>query len=96
LPKEKTAGPQTVSGPFVGGQNQQHFADIDSGGAIWDSFYLYNNNSWNLQKINDGGKTTATLFLTLGKHRRQIHKSFFFDFFRVPDDSPSRATRSLT
>jgi hypothetical protein len=50
-----TAGPQAVAGPFVdtfAGLNQQHFAYRDKDGAIWDSWYNDDNQSWNLQKIN--------------------------------------------
>jgi hypothetical protein len=44
-----------VGGPFVdtfAGLNQQHFAYRDKDGAIWDSWYNDDNQSWNLQKIN--------------------------------------------
>jgi hypothetical protein len=56
----KTTGPAAVpgGGPFVSPFNdQQHFAYLDSAGTIWDAFW--NSDSWNLQKINMGGKTAG-------------------------------------
>jgi hypothetical protein len=48
-----TYGPKGVSGPFVSVfVDQQHFAYLDSVGAIWDSWYDKPSSSWNLQKIN--------------------------------------------
>jgi hypothetical protein len=39
---------------------QQHFAYRDINGNIWDSWYNGPSNSWNLQKINNGGNTSGT------------------------------------
>jgi hypothetical protein len=42
---------------------QQHVAYFDSAGALWDSWYDPAPGSWKLQKINNGGCTTAPLGL---------------------------------
>jgi hypothetical protein len=38
---------------------QQHIGYMDNAADIWDSWYNPSNNSWNLQKINNGGMTTG-------------------------------------
>jgi hypothetical protein len=50
-----TKGPSAVAGTFVNtfvGFDQQHFAYLAEGGAIWDSYYDNHTRTWNLQKIN--------------------------------------------
>jgi hypothetical protein len=53
-----TNGPAAVSGPFLSvfGE-QQHFAYLDNAGAVWDSWYDRENDTWALQKANVGGQT---------------------------------------
>jgi hypothetical protein len=56
---------------------QQHVFYLDTAGAIWDSFYDADAESWNLQQINLGGKTNgpaglgglcASVFLNAQQH----------------------------
>ncbi|MGH6850337.1 MAG: PQQ-binding-like beta-propeller repeat protein, partial [Methylocella sp.] len=49
-----TDGPKAVAGPFVdtfAGHDQQHFAYMSEGGAIWDAFFFAGDNKWHLQQI---------------------------------------------
>jgi hypothetical protein len=51
-----TGGPAAVSEAFVSVfDNQQHFAYLDVGGKIWDSWYDGDSNTWNVQQINGSG-----------------------------------------
>jgi hypothetical protein len=62
----KTNGPP-ANAPFaalfvsVFLNEQQHVFYVDYGGGIWDAFYDAGPGSWNLQKINAGGKTNGPL-----------------------------------
>jgi hypothetical protein len=54
----RTNGPSAVGGPCVGPyNNQQHFAYVDGQGLVWDSWYDGDQNLWNLQQLNIGGRT---------------------------------------
>jgi hypothetical protein len=57
-----TNGPATPGEPAVSvfGE-QQHFCYLDRDGVLWDSWYDSGSNSWNLQQINNGGRTDAPL-----------------------------------
>jgi hypothetical protein len=55
-----TSGPPSIGAPFASVYNgQQHIGYMDNAADIWDSWYNPSNNSWNLQKINNGGMTTG-------------------------------------
>ncbi|MGH6850486.1 MAG: hypothetical protein ACREDD_08600, partial [Methylocella sp.] len=46
------SAPPAVAGPFVdtfAGHDQQHFAYLSEGGAIWDAFFFAGDNKWHLQ-----------------------------------------------
>jgi hypothetical protein len=45
-------------------KGQQHVAYFDGAGVLWDSWF--DTNTWKLQKINDGGCTTAPAGLVTG------------------------------
>src|ERR1700730_7839542 len=50
-----TDGPMSVAGPFINtftGHDQQHFAYLSEGGAIWDAYFFAGDNKWHLQQIN--------------------------------------------
>jgi hypothetical protein len=54
-----TAGPKSASAPIgCAFNNQQHIGYRDNAGNIWDAWNDGSGN-WNLQKINNGGKTSG-------------------------------------
>ena len=59
----KTNGPPALVGivPFVSVflNAQLHVFYVDEAGNIWDAYYDAGAGSWNLQKINAGGKTNG-------------------------------------
>jgi hypothetical protein len=55
-----TSGPPAASNLFVSVfGDQQHFAYLDRSGNVEDAFFDRGSNNWHLQKINDGGATSA-------------------------------------
>ena len=51
----RTDGPAAKGGLSVSAyNNQQHFAYVDDGGIVWDSWWDGDHNQWNLQQINGG------------------------------------------
>jgi len=65
-----TSGPPAIAGPFIDTyteHDQQHFVYLAKNGEIWDAFYCpgCSGNPWRLQKINNGGATTAPAAFTL-------------------------------
>ena len=60
--------------------NQQHFAYVDGGGTIWDSWWDGDHNSWNLQQINAAGGQTdgpaAAGGLSVSVYNNQQHFTY--------------------
>jgi hypothetical protein len=53
-------------------KQQHHFAYQDSVGAIWDAFW--NGSHWDLQQINNGGKTNGPLAVPVGGPFVSVYK----------------------
>jgi hypothetical protein len=82
-----TTGPAATSDPFgcVYLDGQEHVGYF-AGGDFWDSWYDPNKNSWNLQKINNGGCTKGPAALTISNDRGPfIWTVFQQQHFTYPD-----------